>query len=137
MDGGLVMGAIDFPFRLTHSGAVGFIADDPVREVTNELINALTTLVGERVMRPGYGGNVHTLLFQNGDDALVQERQAALPRILTDMVPRSIVRTVDIATDPVEGVIGVRVQFEVADYVQSPVFTATINLESHDVAETS
>jgi phage baseplate assembly protein W len=65
--------------------------EQDVRESLNILIS---TLVGERVMRPGYGTNVHNLIFENLDSntgtLIADELKKAIllhePRIFVDKI---------------------------------------------------
>ena len=65
--------------------------EQDVRESLNILIS---TLIGERVMRPGYGTNVHNLIFENLDSntgtLIADELKKAIllhePRIFVDKI---------------------------------------------------
>lgn len=103
------MRAIRFPFQLTPTGRIqeNLSYDDLVR---GQVIDALMTNQGERVMRPRYGCDVQSSLFDPQDELVRKDTGALLKRRLEQFVTRAIIRSVsvDIAgkgqTDTVFGV---------------------------------
>ena len=84
--------AVDFPFRI-QSGSVATTTSYP-RVVRAQLVDTLMTNFRERVMRPEYGSDIQSLLFNPSDElrrddtaGVIQERLAyAVPRALIDAV---------------------------------------------------
>lgn len=76
------------------------VTSDYRQIVRGQIIDALTTNARERVMRPDYGADIRSLLF-DGADALVRGDVAnAVKDRLGILVPRASVKTVILTSDP-------------------------------------
>jgi phage baseplate assembly protein W len=100
--------AIDFPFRLKSGGA---IATTPSygHLVRAQVIDAVVTNLGERVMRPRYGCDFQAALFDPSDELVRRDAASMIKSRLEQLVPRAIVRSVDI---------------DIPDYASQTVFSA-------------
>jgi phage baseplate assembly protein W len=94
---GLQLQGLAFPFQ---RGSQGFPATDHGvdRVVFNSLKALLTTGRNERVMRPGLGTNIHSLLFDN-ISAITKARIAAdVTRAITLYEPRAELLSLEVKT---------------------------------------
>jgi len=89
------MRAISFPFRLTNSKGVAVSAtyEEIVR---GQVIDALMTNQGERVMRPRYGCDIQAALFDPRDELVRNDAAGVIRKRLEDFVPRCIVRSIEV-----------------------------------------
>lgn len=89
------MKALDFPFRLEGRGqfATTFNYNRVVRA---QVIDAVMTNLGERVMRPRYGCDFQAALFDPSDELIRRDAAAMIKSRLEQLVPRAIVRRVTI-----------------------------------------
>jgi phage baseplate assembly protein W len=87
--------AIDFPFRLDHGG---LIATTPTygHVVRAQVIDAVMTNLGERVMRPRYGSDFQAALFDPSDELIRRDAASMIKSRLEQLVPRAIIRDVEI-----------------------------------------
>lgn len=69
------------------------------RLIKNDLLQLILTTPGERVMRPNWGTNVRTALFQNIDDRLIADLKNSISTAISTYEPRVDV-DVDIASNP-------------------------------------
>lgn len=125
------MAALAFPFRVDRVGAIASV-DSLVDEVAQEIEVFLTTIIGERVMRAGYGTPLYNIVLE--------ERSAPITEtvtILTQMIPKFVPRVsdVNVASQKIDNTVYLTVQFRVVEIVNSPVYTAVINLESQSLQE--
>ena len=75
MDGGNVMEAMALPFSFDSSGKVNHTTD--VKKIWQDRVAmVIMTVIGERIMRPTFGSEVPTLVFENIDTATTLIRQA-------------------------------------------------------------
>lgn len=89
------MKAIDFPFRLEGRGEWG-ITSNYNRIVRSQVIDAVMTNLGERVMRPRYGCDFQSALFDPSDELVRRDAAAMIKKRLEQLVSRAIVRSVTI-----------------------------------------
>jgi phage baseplate assembly protein W len=89
--------AIRFPFQFSPSKRVqeNLSYDDLVR---GQVIDALMTNQGERVMRPRYGCDIQAALFDPTDELVRRDAAAMLKRRLEQFVTRAIIRSVSLDT---------------------------------------
>lgn len=60
--------AISLPFSFDSSGAVGYTSDE-AKIWQDRVVLMLMTRLGERIMRPTYGSEIQTYLFENYEGA--------------------------------------------------------------------
>jgi phage baseplate assembly protein W len=88
------MKAIHYPFNVTF----GLV--EPTRSyedvVRGQVIDALMTNRGERVMRPRYGCDVQAALFDPQDELMRRDAASVLKERLSQYVPRAFIRDVKV-----------------------------------------
>lgn len=89
------MRAISFPFRLTAFKGVALAATNE-EIVRGQVIDALMTNQGERVFRPRYGCDIQAALFDPRDELVRRDAASTIRKRLEDLVPRCIVRSIDV-----------------------------------------
>ena len=89
------MRTLRYPFNLTTDGRIEEARsyEDLVR---GQVIDALMTNQGERVMRPRYGCDIQAALFDPGDELVVKDAAARIRQALEGLVVRAIVRSIRI-----------------------------------------
>jgi Phage baseplate assembly protein W len=83
---------------LTSSGGVAMVEDD--QAVRQALLLLLSTMPGERVMRPGYGSRLHRLVFAPNDDTTAGLAIHYVREAVRRWEPRVEVIDVDAGPDP-------------------------------------
>jgi phage baseplate assembly protein W len=89
------MRALDFPFRLEGRGEFA-ITFNYARLVRSQVIDAVMTNLGERVMRPRYGCDFQAALFDPSDELVRRDAASSIRARLEQLVPRAIVRNVTV-----------------------------------------
>ena len=95
------MRGIQFPFHLDSSGRVSMTTSYE-QVVRCQVIDALMTNMGERVMRPRYGCDIQAALFDPADELERRDAGSQIKNRLEQLVPRCIVRNIDVQL-PVSG----------------------------------
>ena len=92
------MKAITFPFRFDLSGKV---AECPSYEdvVRCQVIDAVMTNQGERVMRPRYGCDIQSALFDPTDELVLHDAASYIKERLSRLVSRALIRSVRVTSD--------------------------------------
>lgn len=85
--------ALKYPFQVDLSGKIASTAnyDEIVR---GQVIDALMTNQGERVMRPRYGCDIQAALFDPQDELARKDGASIIKNRLTQLVSRAMVRNV-------------------------------------------
>jgi phage baseplate assembly protein W len=83
---------------LTSSGGVAMVDGD--QAVRQALLMLLSTMPGERVMRPGYGSRLHRLVFAPNDDTTAGLAIHYVREAIRRWEPRVEVIDVDAGADP-------------------------------------
>jgi phage baseplate assembly protein W len=123
------MAALVFPFTVDDAGAVGLVRDE-VREARNEIVNCLMTTKRERPMRPMYGGDVHSFLFDVIDDDTVGEMKVVMGTALADDVPTVRITGLDVTPSSLgESTLEVVVYFSLAQDIDGETYAATITID--------
>lgn len=89
------MKAIDFPFRLAPGGSIA-LTPTYNHVVRAQVIDAVMTNLGERVMRPRYGCDFQAALFDPSDELTRRDAAAMIRTRLQQLVARAIIRDVNI-----------------------------------------
>lgn len=89
------MKALDFPFRLEGRGQFA-MTPNYNRIVRAQVIDAVMTNLGERVMRPRYGCDFQAALFDPSDELVRRDAASMIKTRLEQLVPRAIVRNVTV-----------------------------------------
>lgn len=109
------MKAFSIPFNLT-SGTVQDTSDYDTL-VRQQLIDALVTNQGERVMRPDWGCDIQAVLFDPSDSLERSDAASYIRDRLTNLVPRALVMAVDVkssATQP--SLVYIDVRYKTSNY---------------------
>lgn len=93
------------------SASVGMVAD--VEDIHQSLQILLTTRIGERIMRPGYGCNTERLLFEPLNTSLQTYMQDLVKRAILRYEPRIKLDKVSLEPTPLEGRILLKVDYTV------------------------
>jgi len=101
-----------FPLQVDHRGAVALThGEDDIAQAI-ELI--LSTMPGERPMRPEFGCEVHDLVFDTIDAAMVGKVDAAIRAALDRWEPRVEVTAIDFDLSSVhDGRLDITIRFRV------------------------
>jgi phage baseplate assembly protein W len=113
-----------YPFNLDKSG--GFATTTDYNQVVRgQVIDAVMTNQGERVMRPRYGCDIQAMLFDPEDELVRQDAASRVMSKLSTLVSRAIVRnvginihgrTVDTVFEPMVGTVVVSVSYRSSLY---------------------
>jgi hypothetical protein len=113
------------PFRIdpTTGGVAWAGGDEKLKE---NLIHILLTGVGERVMRPGYGGGMRQLLHDPNNEALRAIVQHQIARSIGEWEPRVMLQEVVVTQEA--GTLVVRLQYVVRRTQQPQSLSVPIGL---------
>ena len=83
------------------------------KDIKESLVILLTTSLGERVMRPGYGANLEDLLFESINVTTATMIINRLKRAILFHEPRVKVQDIDMVPDRVNGRMEVTVEYTI------------------------
>ena len=110
------MRALLFPFSLAPGGKISETTDY-AQIVRGQVIDALMTNLGERVMRPRYGCDIQSALFDPSDELVRRDAAGQIKQRLEQLVTRAIVRSVILTSnDPEPGYVTIKVVYRPALY---------------------
>ena len=102
-----------FPPTFDRSAkGIEMIADED--DIRSSLEILLSTDVGERVMQPKYGCNLHRLLFEPLDTSLQAYMKDLIKTAILYFEPRIILENVTLQPEPEEGRITINVDYTIA-----------------------
>lgn len=102
-----------FPPTFDRSAkGIEMIADED--DIRSSLEILLSTDVGERVMQPKYGCNLHRLLFEPLDTSLRAYMKDLIKTAILYFEPRIILENVTLQPEPEEGRITINVDYTIA-----------------------
>jgi phage baseplate assembly protein W len=87
--------AISFPFTLAMDGSIQ-LCSSYEQVVRAQVIDALMTNQGERVMRPKHGCDIQSAVFDPSDELVRHDAGSLIRSRLEDLVPRCIVRNIHV-----------------------------------------
>ena len=122
---------MDLPFKVDLQGRIAF-TQDPSRVLRNHVLSIIGTELGERVMRPGYGTSLQSLLFDSDYDATAQVIADNIERAIIEYEPGVTVHsvTLDPAGNELDGLISLNVSYSAVnspfETVQIPINTASL-----------
>lgn len=76
-----------------------FSRQEDDRLIKNDILQLLLTVPGERVMRPRYGVQLRSFVFEQSTDSDVSTLQAEISQAIVEFEPRVTVELVDIVRD--------------------------------------
>ena len=88
----VVYNGIKFPFQKGGTSFPRAATDDEV--IKDALVQLVLTMNGERIMRPEFGTNALTFVFENNDDVLANLLRAEIQGVVARYEPR--IRITDI-----------------------------------------
>lgn len=86
-----------FPMRVDPHGGIALVADE--REIDEAIRIVLATTPGERPMRPGFGCEIHTHVFDVVTPSFIGQVRAEVIDALETWEPRITVDSVDVVCD--------------------------------------
>ena len=119
---------IGTPFRIDSLGSVGTITG-LVASVRSHIVAIITTRLGERVMRPTYGSDVHSLVFDVADPVIAAQVSDDLREVLEREEPNADIISVTprIAESPGDTGVVITVAFSIQPYAQQFEATALVD----------
>lgn len=109
----------------------GYISytDSYERIVRSQIIDALVTNQGERIMHPDWGCNIRSMLYDPSSELERQDTAAYIRDRLIHLIPRAIITGVSVNASPGErNVVYIDVKYKVSSY--SPASTVTVGLDT-------
>lgn len=88
---------IAFPFGKSATSFPASTEDEDL--VRQSVVQIVTTSKGERVMRPDFGSNAMSFVFENNNDLLAELIREEVTTAITKFEPRVIVRDVQTSRD--------------------------------------
>lgn len=129
------MKAFDIPLSI-NNGTIS-MTDNYDRIVRNQVIDALTTNQGERVMHPDWGCDIQAVLF-NPSDLLERQDTAAYVRDrLVQFVPRSFIKSVGVnVSDAEPNLVLIDVNYKSSSYMPESSVTVGLNTAANSTGST-
>lgn len=108
--------SLDIPFRITPGGSFA-LATNYRRVVRNQLVDALMTNFGERLMQPKHGVDVQSRLFQMSDELRRADTASVIARRIEALVDKVVVVGVEIELSPdKDGPVWIKVSYKPSEY---------------------
>lgn len=98
------------PFQIDPTGGIAY-TEDPARIVQQDLISAVGTHIGERVMTSRYGTRLIDHVFDPNDDELVEALEQSVRESITLNMPNIAVQEIEISQDLAEGSVGLHIRY--------------------------
>lgn len=102
--------AITLPFSFDSSGAVAYTTNE-AKMWQDRVVLMLMTRLGERVMRPTYGSEVQSSLFEN-DEGAVSAVKKSVSAAFSKWLPQLQLLKVDAYSDKTDGYLMVEVFYK-------------------------
>lgn len=110
--------AIDFPFRVSN-GSIATTTDND-RVVRGQVIDVIVTNEGERLMRPQWGCNIQSTLFEPADALERSDMASYTKERVNALLPRAIVRDVVVENPAAErNLVFVKVAYKASQYTET------------------
>jgi phage baseplate assembly protein W len=120
------MKSISFPFTLDPFGKVTSTTDQ--RKIyQDKVLTLLSTAVGERPMRPTYGTNIATAMFENQgkiEDAINQ----AIRTAISNWIPELSVEKINIKGFLDDGAVSVEINVTLPDFAEASITVVSTTL---------
>lgn len=97
---------ISFPFRKSSTSLPAAASDDEL--INQSLLQIITTGKQERVMRPDFGTNVYSYVFENNDLIFEETIRADIMAAIAKYETRVIVQSVDAERDDTSATVTIR-----------------------------
>lgn len=120
------MKAFDIPLSISNGTLT--VTDNYDRIVRNQVIDALTTNQGERVMHPDWGCDIQSVLFDPSDMLERQDTAAYVRDRLVQFVPRSFIKSVGVTVpDSEPNMVLIDVKYKSSSYMPESNVTVGLN----------
>lgn len=121
------MKAITFPFTLNPFGVAG-TSELQSKIYKDRVLTLLSTTVGERPMRPGYGTDLAKALFENQDKAEAAIKNA-ISSAISAWIPEISIQQINVLGENSDGKMTVEILLVFPDFTSESltVSTATLN----------
>lgn len=87
---------VGFPFRLNDRNHISLVGDDTA--IRQSIFLIIHTIPGERVMRPTFGCEIHSLIFAPANDESIILAERYVREALTRWEPRIVLESVLVTT---------------------------------------
>lgn len=101
-----------FPPEFTRGANDVKLVDDE-EDIKQSLVILLSTIKGERVMRPDYGANMEDLLFEPLTVSLAKRMSNQLERAILFFEPRIKTNNIDFALDTENGLVEITIDYTI------------------------
>jgi phage baseplate assembly protein W len=113
------MQALQYPFGLSPTGSIAVVTTYP-ELVKNQLIDVLMTNFLERAMRPSYGSDLRSALFDPTDILARADAAKVVAKRINDFCPRVILQGVKFLLDDTQqSTVFVDVSYHVGSFDQA------------------
>jgi len=113
------MKALQYPFGLSPTGSIAVVTTYP-ELVKNQLIDILMTNFLERAMRPNYGSDLRSALFDPTDVLARGDAAKLVAQRINDGTPRVVLQSVKFVVDDMQqSTVFVDVQYRVGSFDQA------------------
>lgn len=127
------MRAISYPFTVRGSIRT---TTNPDQIVRGQVIDAVATNQGERLMNPEWGCNLRAQVFDPSDTLVRSDLAGQIARKLPNFVPRATITRADLAVDPAEpNLVRVNIGYKASNY--SPEASLSVPLDTSNTDASS
>ena len=109
------MKAFLYPFSMSPNRAIATTVTYS-QIVRGQVIDALMTNQGERVMRPLYGCDIQAALFDPQDELVRHDAAIIIKERLSALVPRAFIISVEVRTGGANATVEIRINYRSAPY---------------------
>lgn len=125
------MNGLVVPFQV-NAGAI-HTTEDYDDLVRYQVIDALITNEGERLMNPTWGCNILALLFDPSDSLARSDTAAHIKQALAHFVPRAFIESVQLDVDTQSPqIVHIKVRFKASRYVETTEVGVRVDLSKVD-----
>ena len=120
------MKSMSFPFPLDPFGKVT-CSTDQRKIYQDKVLTLLSTAVGERPMRPTYGTNIATAMFEN-QGKIEEAINQAIRTAISNWIPELSVEKINIKGFLDDGAVSVEVNVTLPDFVEASITVVSTTL---------
>jgi len=84
-----------------------------LEDIQQSLFLLISTIPGERLMRPEYGCDLHSLVFENFNATVQTDAKDMIRNAILHFEPRIRVNDIEISTDPLESMAYINISYHV------------------------
>lgn len=119
--------AIAQPFRIDATGAVA-TTTELYEQVADRIMALINTGRNERVMRPGLGTNINTLVFDNINELTIAQLEEMVRQEISKYEKNVFINSVYVSDRTTPGAIFLDVIYSILEFQQQMTYTATIRV---------